>query len=183
LTPGKKKDDMKPESFGRHFSFRTRLMIALVLMGVFSAGLVAVYGFLHERRQIYEAVEKQHVAMNQACVLRIENLLSQAREDLMLVAMLPRVQELFRARDNGGRDPESGVTVSHCNQRLELFFASMHKTSGRYVQICILVSCQPCNVVNNVVSFLHNQLGRIGYEEIHRDAFRRRTRSSWRTHL
>jgi PAS domain S-box-containing protein len=45
---------MKPESFSRHFSFRTQLMIALVLMGVISAGIVAVYGFFHERRQIYE---------------------------------------------------------------------------------------------------------------------------------
>jgi len=32
-----------------------------------------------------------------------------------------------------------------------------------------LVSCQPCNVVNYVVCFLHNHLRRIGYEEIHRD--------------
>jgi hypothetical protein len=38
-----------------------------------------------------------------------------------------------------------------------------------------LLSCQLCNVVNNVVYFLHNQPGGIGYEEIHRDACRRRT--------
>jgi len=38
-----------------------------------------------------------------------------------------------------------------------------------------LVSRQPCNVVKNVVSFLHNQPGRIGYEEIHRDTYRRGT--------
>ena len=36
-----------------------------------------------------------------------------------------------------------------------------------------LVSRQPCNVVKNVVSILHNQPRRIGYEEIHRDAYRR----------
>ena len=42
-----------------------------------------------------------------------------------------------------------------------------------------LVSCQPCNVVNNVVYYFHNQPGRIGYEEIHSDTCRRRTRSSW----
>jgi hypothetical protein len=36
-----------------------------------------------------------------------------------------------------------------------------------------LVSCQSCNVVKNVVSNLHNQPGRIGYEEIHCDAHRR----------
>ena len=36
-----------------------------------------------------------------------------------------------------------------------------------------LVSRQPCNVVNNVVYYLHNQPGRIGYEEIHRDTCRR----------
>jgi len=29
------------------------------------------------------------------------------------------------------------------------------------------VSCQPCNAVNSVVYYLHNQPGRIGYEEIH----------------
>jgi len=34
-----------------------------------------------------------------------------------------------------------------------------------------------------VVYFLHNQIRRIGYEEIHRDTYRRRTRSSWRTHF
>ena len=36
-----------------------------------------------------------------------------------------------------------------------------------------LVSRQPCNVAKSVVSYLHNQPGRIGYEEIHRDTHRR----------
>jgi len=44
-----------------------------------------------------------------------------------------------------------------------------------------LVSRQPCNVVNSVIQFLHNQLGRIDYEEIHCDTYKRRTRSSWHT--
>ena len=39
----------------------------------------------------------------------------------------------------------------------------------------LLVSCQSCNVVKNVVSNLHNQPRRIGYEEIHRDTYRRGT--------
>ena len=33
----------------------------------------------------------------------------------------------------------------------------------------------PYDVVNIVVYYLHNQPGRIGYEEIHRDTCRRRT--------
>ena len=37
----------------------------------------------------------------------------------------------------------------------------------------VLVSRQPCNVVKNMICFLHNQTGRIGYEEIHRDTYRR----------
>jgi len=36
-----------------------------------------------------------------------------------------------------------------------------------------VVSRQPCNVAKSVVSYLHNQPGRIGYEEIHRDTHRR----------
>ena len=36
-----------------------------------------------------------------------------------------------------------------------------------------LVSRQPCNDAKSVVSYLHNQPGRIGYEEIHRDTHRR----------
>jgi len=36
-----------------------------------------------------------------------------------------------------------------------------------------LVSRQPCNVVKNMIYFLHNQPGRIGYEEIHCDAYQR----------
>ena len=44
-----------------------------------------------------------------------------------------------------------------------------------------LVSCHTCNVVINMIYFLHNQPGRIGYEEIPRDTYRRRTRSSRRT--
>jgi hypothetical protein len=43
-----------------------------------------------------------------------------------------------------------------------------------YLQIRLL-SCQPCNVGKSVVYYLHNQPGRIGYEEIHRDTCRRRT--------
>ena len=46
-----------------------------------------------------------------------------------------------------------------------------------------LVSRQSCNVVNNVIYFLHNQPGRIDYEEIHRDTYQRRTRSSWHTYF
>jgi len=36
-----------------------------------------------------------------------------------------------------------------------------------------LVSCQHCNVVQNIIYFLHNQPGRIEYEEIHCDVNRR----------
>ena len=82
---------MKLESFSRYFSFRTRLMIALVLMGVVSAGIVAVYGFFHERHQIYELIEKQYVAVNQAEVTRFQTLLNQLKENLLLAATMPRV--------------------------------------------------------------------------------------------
>lgn len=41
-----------------------------------------------------------------------------------------------------------------------------------------LVPCQPCNVVKSMIYFLHNQPGRIGYEEIHCDAYERRTRTA-----
>lgn len=37
-----------------------------------------------------------------------------------------------------------------------------------------LVSCQPYNVVSNMVYYLHNQPGRIDYEEVYRDAYLRR---------
>ena len=118
---------MKFESFSRYFSFRTRLMIALVLMGVVSAGIVAVYGFFHERRQIYEVVEKQYVTINQTEVMRFQTLMNQLRENLLLAATMPRVQELIRTRDNSGYDPESSSTYNQCIQRLELIFVSMHK--------------------------------------------------------
>jgi hypothetical protein len=38
-----------------------------------------------------------------------------------------------------------------------------------------LVSCHACNVANNMISSLHERLflGRIDYEEIHRDTDRR----------
>ena len=36
-----------------------------------------------------------------------------------------------------------------------------------------LVSCQACNVVNNVIYSLHNQHRRVEYEEIYRDTYRR----------
>jgi hypothetical protein len=39
--------------------------------------------------------------------------------------------------------------------------------------IYFLVSRQHCNVVNNVIYFLHNQPGRIDYEEIHRNTYQR----------
>ena len=113
-------------------------MIALVLMGVVSAGIVAVYGFFHERRQIYELIEKQYVAVNQSEVTRFQTLLNQLKENLLLAAAMPRVQELIRASDNGGYDPESSSTYNQCIQRLELIFVSMHKNSGRYVRISIL---------------------------------------------
>jgi PAS domain S-box-containing protein len=129
---------MKLESFSSYFSFRTRLMIALVLMGVVSAGIMAGYGFFHERHQIYELVEKQYVAVNQAEVMRFQALLNQLKENLLMAAAMPRVQELIRASDNGGYDPESSSTYNQCIQRLELIFVSMHKNSGRYVQIRIL---------------------------------------------
>ncbi|MBM4055130.1 MAG: DUF1565 domain-containing protein, partial [Planctomycetes bacterium] len=52
-------------------------------------------------------------------------------------------------------------------------------------QIIQLVSRQPCNVANSVIYYLHfnhNHWG-IEYEEIHRDACQRRTRSSWQTYF
>jgi hypothetical protein len=52
-------------------------------------------------------------------------------------------------------------------------FALTSLISNRYVRATDIVSCQSCNVVKNVVSNLHNQPGRIGYEEIHCDAHRR----------
>jgi len=36
-----------------------------------------------------------------------------------------------------------------------------------------VVSCQPCNVVNNMIYSLHNQHRRVEYEEIYRDTYRR----------
>ncbi len=36
-----------------------------------------------------------------------------------------------------------------------------------------LVACQLCNIAKNMIYFLHNQPGRIGYEEIHGDVNRR----------
>ena len=129
---------MKFESISRYFSFRTRLMIAMVLIGVVSAGIMAVYGFFHERHHTYEVVEKQYVTINQAEVMRFQTLMNQLRENLLLVAMMPQVQELIRTRDNGGHDPESSSTYSQCIQQLELFFWAMHKNSGWYVRVCIL---------------------------------------------
>lgn len=39
----------------------------------------------------------------------------------------------------------------------------------------ILVSCQTCNVVIDMIYFLHNQPRGIEYEEIHCDTYKRRT--------
>mgnify|MGYP001142332430 CR=1 FL=1 len=41
-----------------------------------------------------------------------------------------------------------------------------------------LVSCQLVNVIKHIIYVLHNQSWRIDYEEIHRDTYQRRARSS-----
>ena len=52
------------------------------------------------------------------------------------------------------------------------------------MSVSSLVPRQPCNIVKYIMYYimycLHNQAGRIGYEEIHCDTFRGRAKSSWR---
>ena len=79
--------------------------------------------------------------------------------------------------------------IKRDEESIEAFVGSrFHEVMEKLYQdlrfrVYTLVSRQTCNVVNNVVYFLHNQIRRIGYEEIHCDTYRRRTRSFWRTHF
>ena len=120
---------MKFESISRYFSFRTRLMIAMVLIGVVSAGIMAVYGFFHERHHTYEVVEKQYVTINQAEVMRFQTLMNQLRENLLLVAMMPQVQELIRTRDTVAMIRKAALPTASAFNNWSYFFGPCTKTA------------------------------------------------------
>lgn len=92
---------------------------------------------------------------------------------------------LYRSRpkiDSSDNFYSIGLKLTILGSELFVKVIEKYKECGELVgepQDLALVSCQLYNVVNNVVYYLHNQSGRIGYEEIRRDTCRRRTRSSW----
>ena len=114
-------------------TFRVRLIVALILIGGISAGIMAVYGFFHERNLIYATIEKQYTAVNQAGVLQIGRLLNEVREDLRIAVLMPRTQDVIQAMAHPDT-PEYRQSV----QRLGLIFSAMLKASGQYVRIRLL---------------------------------------------
>ncbi len=120
--------------WNQHLTFRIRLIAAFLLMGGISAGIMAVYGFFHERHLIYASIERQYTAINQAGVLQIGRLLDEVREDMQIAALMPRTQDVIQSMAQPAKAPAYRQSV----QRLGHIFSVMLKASGQYVQICLL---------------------------------------------